>query len=70
MTTGRVYRRHLNALRYCARGSRAFFERHGFSWSDFLRNGIEREKFMATGDAMALKCVELADQEAADGRRG
>lgn len=70
MTAERIYRRHLNALRYCARGSRAFFQKHGFDWGAFLRNGIEREKFIATGDAMALKCVELADQEARDGRRG
>ena len=64
----RIQRRHLTALRYCARGSREFFQKHGLDWGDFLRNGIEREKFIATGDAMAMKCVEVADREASGGR--
>ena len=68
MTAERIYRRHLNTLHYCARGSREFFQRHGFDWSDFLRNGIEREKFIETGDAMALRCVDVADMEVNRGR--
>lgn len=63
MTALRVYRRHLNALKYCARGSREFFQKHNLDWSDFLRNGIEREKFIETGDSMALKAVQVADRD-------
>lgn len=63
MTALRVYRRHLNALKYCARGSREFFQKHNLDWSDFLRNGIEREKFIDTGDSMALKAVQVADRD-------
>lgn len=64
-----IYHRHLRALRYCNNGSRKFFERHGFSWSDFLRHGIEPAKFIATGDAMALRAVKEAEREgAANGR--
>lgn len=55
--------RHLRALDYCARGSRAFFKRHGFDWSDFLRNGIEPDKFYKTGDSMAIKAARLAESE-------
>lgn len=58
-----MYRRHLNTIKYCARGSRAFFEKHGFSWTDFLRNGIEREKLEALNDAMAHKAITVADAE-------
>lgn len=63
----RIYRRHLNALRYCARGCRAFFVKHGFDWGQFLREGIEREKFMATDDAMAINAVKIADAEMDNG---
>lgn len=59
----RVYMRHLRALDYCARGSRKFFKRHGFDWADFLRNGIEPDKFYKTGDSMAIKAAQLAESE-------
>lgn len=63
MKAERVYRRHLVSLKYCARGSREFFNKHGLSWSDFLRNGIERDKLYNTNDAMAQKAVSVADME-------
>ena len=52
--------RDIRAARMCSRGTRAFFARHGLDWSAFLENGIEAEKLTATGDAMALKVVEVA----------
>lgn len=63
MPAQRVYRRHLTALGYCARDSREFFKKHGFAWGQFLREGIEREKLVGTGDGMALKAVQVADAE-------
>lgn len=48
------------ALRYCSRGIRQFFARHGLDYSDFLRNGIPARDLRATGDAMALKVIEVA----------
>lgn len=63
MKADRIYRRHLTALRYCARGSRAFFEKHGFAWGEFLRNGIDRGALESTHDAMATKAIALADAE-------
>lgn len=63
VTAKKVYRRHLNSLKYCARGSREFFQKHGFDWGDFLRNGIEREKLEALDDAMAVKAINVADAE-------
>jgi hypothetical protein len=50
----------MRELRYCSKVPRKWFERHGLSWSDFLANGIPASKLEATGDAMALKVVEVA----------
>jgi len=48
---------------FCARGARAFCMRHGLDWTAFLREGIEAERLLATGDAMALAVVEHAQRE-------
>lgn len=61
--TVRVYLRHLRALNYCARGSRKFFQRHGWDWHQFLQIGLEAEAFHKTGDAMAIKAAQLAEAE-------
>lgn len=53
---------HVRQARMCSRGARQFFERHGLDWSRFLREGIDAEAVRATGDAMALKVVEVAER--------
>jgi hypothetical protein len=53
---------------FCARGGRAWFQRHGLDWSHFVRHGIDAEQLEATGDGMALALVAHARQEAAHGR--
>jgi hypothetical protein len=58
-----VLHRHLRELGYCNRGSREFFQRHGLDWADFLKNGIEAEKMLATNDAMAARTVEQAERD-------
>ena len=55
-----VRMRHLRKIKMCSHGGRAFAARHGFEWSDFLKNGIPAERLIATDDAMALKAVEAA----------
>jgi len=50
----------VRACKMCARGARAFFRRHGLDWSQFIREGIDAEVLMATGDAMAMRVVEHA----------
>lgn len=53
---------------YCNKGGRKFFTRHDLSWSDFLRDGIEGDQLLATGDVMARKVVDAAVlRELADG---
>ena len=47
----------------CSRGARAFFARHGLDYGRFLREGLPAEQIRATGDAMALQVVAIAEQE-------
>lgn len=47
---------------YCGTGGRAWFARHGFDWSDFLKNGIAAEKLLSTQCALAQALVEHAKQ--------
>lgn len=51
---------HVRKARMCSSGAREFFRRHNLDWSEFLRSGIQSEVLIATGDAMALKVVEVA----------
>lgn len=62
MTDGEliITMRDIRAAKMCSRGTRAFFQRHGLDWTDFLKNGIPAEKLAATGDPMALQVVEVA----------
>lgn len=50
----------MRGLKYCNRGARAWFVRHGLSWRQFRREGLPASVLEATGDAMALKlCSEV-----------
>lgn len=53
-----IVRSDLDELGYCARGARRWFARMGLDWSAFVRDGLDSEAVVATGDAMALKLVE------------
>lgn len=37
---------------------RFWFRKHGLDWADFLKNGIEDERLLRTGDAQAFRVVE------------
>lgn len=43
---------------HCVKGAREWFARHGLDFRDFVRNGIDEETFLASGDAMAREIVE------------
>lgn len=47
-------------LGYCSRAMRPWFEQHGLDWFDFVNNGIDAEKLLATEDDFAVKAVEAA----------
>ena len=44
----------------CSKGTRAFFLARGWDFQEFLKNGLDEEFFIKTGDAMALQVVEVA----------
>ncbi len=52
-----ITRADLHDIRYCFKGARKFFAKHSLDWQDFVKNGIEAEKLLATKDAMADKLV-------------
>ena len=56
---------HVRAVGLCVNGSRTWFERHGLDFRAFLREGLDAETLLATGDAMALRVVEHARTQAA-----
>ncbi|WP_415518852.1 MAG: hypothetical protein ACEB74_13960 [Desulfovibrio aminophilus] len=64
MSEPRVHVRHMRALGYCLRGCRAFYAAHGLDWRRCLHEGTPGEQLAATGDAMALKLLDLARREA------
>lgn len=52
--------RDIRRAKMCSAGARAFFIRHKLDWSEFLKSGIHSNKVIATGDAMAIRVVEVA----------
>ena len=51
---------HVRAVGLCVNGSRAWFARHGLDFRAFLREGLDAETLLATGDAMAQRVVNCA----------
>jgi hypothetical protein len=52
--------RHVRQAKLCSKGARTFFKRHGLDWATFVRVGLPADTIAATGDAMALRVVEVA----------
>ncbi|MFY1053549.1 hypothetical protein ACOQNP_18175 [Ectopseudomonas khazarica] len=53
---------------YCSKQSRAFFAEHGLDWLAFVKDGIDADLLLATGNALAKHLVEHArSEEAIDG---
>jgi hypothetical protein len=55
---------HVRAAGLCVHGTRTWFARQGLDFRAFLREGINADVLLATGDAMALRVVECARQQA------
>ncbi len=64
VTSITVRMKHIRSARLCAKGTRDWWAAHGFSWSDFLANGIPAEKLASTGDPYALHVVKIATEDA------
>jgi len=50
----------VRAAGMCSRGARAFFIRHKLDWVAFVQSGLPEDVIEATGDAMAIRVVEVA----------
>ncbi|USC55800.1 hypothetical protein NE241_12790 [Klebsiella pneumoniae] len=52
-------------------GLRAFFARYDLDLKAFIRDGgIDAEKLLATGDALAISIVRLAESRLSGGNNG
>ena len=51
----------LRASRLCFQGARPWFARHRLDWQAFLRDGLDAEVLAATGDALALRVIAVAE---------
>lgn len=59
---------HVREAKLCARGARAWVDTHGFSWSDFLRDGLTVVRLQETGDAAVYQVIALAERDFRDGK--
>ena len=57
----------VRAAGLCVNGSRAWFTRHGLDFRAFLREGLDADTLLATGDAMAQRVVDCARKEQEQG---
>lgn len=59
-----VTARHVQAAHMCLKpGAQKFFKQHNLDFRSFIKNGIDAELLIATGDALALQVVEVARKE-------
>ena len=54
----RIYMQDVRACFLCSGGARTFFKDNGLDFSDFLKNGIDEEVLLETGDLQAKKVVD------------
>ena len=57
---------HVRAVGLCVNGTRTWFARHDLDFRGFLRDGLDADTLLATGDAMAQRVVEHARQRGQD----
>lgn len=55
--------KHARKAGLCSRGMRAFAESRGYSWDDFLDNGVTTEFLRSLDDAIATRVAEIAEEE-------
>lgn len=66
----KIYIKHIRAAGYCRKeGVKPFFDTRNWDWPDFLQNGIDAQKLIDTNDAMALRVVEIAQEEENERRK-
>lgn len=53
---------HARRLGYCARGMRRWFEGREHGWQEFITSGVPTAWLRATGDVMAIRLAEVAEE--------
>lgn len=56
---------HLRKAGLCSRGARQWFAYTGLDYADFLKNGIPASRVEATNDALGMRVLKIARDEAA-----
>jgi len=52
----------MRLMKYCNKGAREFFSRHGLDWALFMAEGLPEETILATGDDMAIQLVAFVKE--------
>ncbi len=55
-------------LKFCNRGARQFFERHGIDWAEFMKNGLDSSVAGNIDDAMMEQVVAQAIRREQEGK--
>lgn len=63
----RAFMRHVRAEAICSSAARAWFGRHGLSWTSFLSEGVPASALEQTGDPFAVAVGARAREEATNG---
>lgn len=61
--------RDLRGKGYCIRGAKEWCLRHNIDFGQFIREGIESDTLLATGDQLAEDLVRFAEQERSNGKK-
>ena len=51
---------------HCTRGARRWFDAHGMDFKQFLSTGIDADEFIARGDSLAKRVVDLTKERQRD----
>lgn len=58
----------IRAAGHCVAGARGWFRTYDLDFRDFLKNGIDAEVLLATGDALAEQVVERKIERESNGQ--
>jgi len=59
----RIHVRHMRAAKICAAGSRRWCARNGFSWAQFVNEGLPISVMRPLNDAVVNRIIAEADKE-------
>ena len=54
---------HVRSVGLCVNGTRTWFARHDLDFRSFVKDGLDADTLLATGDAMAKRVVEHAQAQ-------